>query len=253
MIPPELSIVIPTYNEEKTIKRSLGKVVDFLESGGFDYEIVVADDGSADGTVAAVETFSPGSKRIRGIKMPHRGKGATVRDGILASGGKYVLFSDADLSTPIEELKRLLNWTEQGWDIAIGSREGIGARRENEPWYRHLMGRGFNFVVKLIALRGFEDTQCGFKLFKAAAAKDIFARLKLYGDEAKEAAVPKVTAFDVEVLFVAKKLGYKIKEVPVSWHHVKTTRVNPWRDSFSMFWDVVKVRINDLKGLYANR
>lgn len=249
---PELSVVIPTYNEEKGIKRSLEQVVGFLDEQDCSYEVLVADDGSTDGTASVVNDFIKGKERVRLLELPHRGKGATVRDGMLAAKGKYILFTDADLATPIEELKRLLNWVvEQGYDLAIGSREGLGARRENEPFYRHLMGRVFNFVVKLFVLRGIEDTQCGFKLFKAAAAKDIFKRLQLYGAESPEISVPKVTAFDVEVLFVALKLGYKIKEVPVAWRHVKTTRVNPLRDSWLMFWDVIKVRLNDLRGLYS--
>jgi len=253
MIPPELSVVIPTYNEEKRgIKKNLGVVVDFLESEGFNYEVIVADDGSTDNTVAVVEEFARGKERVRVLKLPHRGKGATVRDGMLEAKGKYILFSDADLATPIEEVKRLLNWVKnQGFDIAIASREGIGARRENEPWYRHLMGRVFNFLVKLVALRGIEDTQCGFKLFKAAAAKDILARLKIYGREGTaELRHPYLGAFDVEVLFLARKLGYKIKEVPVVWYYTETQKLDPFRDSIRMARDVLRVRLNDLKGVY---
>jgi len=253
MKPPELSVVIPAYNEEKRgIKKNLGIVVDFLESEGFNYEVIVADDGSTDNTVAVVEEFARGKERVRVLKLPHRGKGATVRDGMLEAKGKYILFSDADLATPIEELKRLLSWIrDQGFDIAIASREGIGARRENEPWYRHLMGRVFNFLVKLIALRGIEDTQCGFKLFKATAAKEVLKRLKIYGREATgELKRPYLGAFDVEVLFLARRLGYKIKEVPVTWHYTETQKLDPLRDSIRMARDVLKVRINDFLGKY---
>lgn len=253
MIPPEISIVIPTYNEEKRgIKKNLGIVVDFLESEGYNYEVIVADDGSTDNTVAVAEEFSRGKERVRILKLPHRGKGATVRDGMLEAQGKYILFSDADLATPIDELKRLLNWVKEGYDIAIASREGVGARRENEPWYRHFLGRGFNFLVKLIALRGIEDTQCGFKLFKAAVAKDILKRLKIYAPVNGEIKHPYLGAFDVEILFLAKKLGYKIKEVPVTWHYAETQKLDPLKDSLRMARDVLKVRLNDLKGLYGS-
>ncbi len=251
--PPEISIIIPTYNEEKRgIKKNLAVVVDFLESENYDYEVIAADDGSTDGTVAVVEKFAQDKERVRVLKLPHRGKGPTVRDGMLAAKGKYILFSDADLATPIAELKRLLNWVEeQGFDIAIASREGIGAQRENEPWYRHFLGRGFNFLVKLIALRGIEDTQCGFKLFKAAAAKEILKRLKIYGEEeTEELTTPYLGAFDVEILFLAQKLGYKIKEVPVTWHYAATQQLDPIKDSLRMARDVLMVRLNDLRGMY---
>ncbi len=253
MIPPEISVIIPTYNEEKRgIKKNLGVAVDFLESEGYNYEVIVADDGSTDNTVTVAEKFAQGKERVRVLKLSHRGKGATVREGMLSAQGKYILFSDADLATPIEELKRLLNWVkEQGYDLAIASREGVGARRENEPWYRHFLGRGFNFLVKLVALRGIEDTQCGFKLFKAAAAKEILKRLKIYGkQETEELKHPYLGAFDVEVLFLAQKLGYKIKEVPVTWHYTETQKLDPLRDSIRMARDVLMVRFNDLRGVY---
>lgn len=251
--PPEISIIIPTYNEEKRgIKKNLAVVVDFLEEESCDYEVLVADDGSTDNTVGVAEEFARGKERVKILKLPHRGKGATVRDGMLQAQGKYILFSDADLATPIEELKRLLNWVEdQGFDMAIASREGIGARRENEPWHRHFLGRGFNFLVKLIALRGIEDTQCGFKLFKAAAAKEILNRLKIYGrEETEEIKTPYLGAFDVEILFLAQKLGYKIKEVPVTWHYATTQQLDPIKDSLRMARDVLMVRLNDLRGVY---
>jgi len=251
--PPEISVIIPTYNEEKRgIKKNLAVVVDFLEGEEYNYEVIVADDGSTDNTVTVVEKFAQDKERVGVLKLPHRGKGATVRDGMLQAKGKYILFSDADLATPIEELKRLLNWVkEQGFDLAIASREGIGARRENEPWYRHFLGRGFNFLVKLIALRGIEDTQCGFKLFKAAAAKEILKRLQIYGqEETEELTQPYLGAFDVEILFLAQKLGYKIKEVPVTWHYAATQQLDPLRDSLRMARDVLMVRVNDLRGRY---
>ncbi len=213
--------------------------------------MIVVDDGSTDNTVGVAEEFARGKERVRILKLPHCGKGATVRDGMLESKGKYILFSDADLATPIEELKRLLNWIKQNYDFVIASREGLGALREKEPWYRHFLGRGFNFLVKLVALRGIEDTQCGFKLFKAAAAKEILKRLKIYGQqETEELTKPYLGAFDVEILFLAQKLGYKIKEVPVTWHYAETQKLDPLKDSIRMARDVLLVRLNDLRGFY---
>jgi glycosyltransferase involved in cell wall biosynthesis len=249
---PEISVVIPTYNEAKRgLRKNLAQVVDFLASEGYNYELIVADDGSTDETVSIVRDFAKGQERVQLLELPHRGKGATVRDGMLEARGKFILFSDADLATPIEELKRLLSWVkDHGFDIAIASREGLGARRINEPWYRHLMGRVFNFLVKLVALRGIEDTQCGFKLFRAAVAKDILSRLRIYGQQSKEISKPYLGAFDVEVLFIARKLGYKIKEVSVTWHYAETQKLDPLKDSLRMARDVIKVRLNDLWGRY---
>lgn len=246
-----LSIVIPAYNEEETIRKSLARVFEFLESKGHPFEVIVVDDGSEDKTVEIIEEFFGERSELKLIKNPHKGKGFAVRTGMLAAKGDFVVFSDADLATPIEELDRLLMWLrEQGFDIAIASREGFGAKRVGEPWWRHFLGRGFNFLVQLLALPGINDSQCGFKLFTKKAAKDVFGRLRIYGEEAKEIKYPYLGASDVEVLFLARKLGYKIKEVPVTWHYVKTQRLDPLKDSWRMFFDVLRVRVNDLRGVY---
>jgi len=250
---PYLSVVIPCYNEERNIRRTLVKIDDFLKEQGWSFEIVVVDDGSGDKTVPIVEEVIEGKKQFRLIKNPHMGKGYTVRTGMLAARGKYVLFSDADLATPIEEVKKLLLWVEkQGFDIAIASREGVGARREGEPLYRHLMGRVFNFLVQLLALRGINDSQCGFKLFKREVARQIFERLYIYGRRAKSLKHAYLGAFDVEVLFLARKFGYRIKEVPVTWYYVQTQRLHPLRDSILMAWDLLKIRYYSWKGLYRD-
>lgn len=251
---PYLSVVIPAYNEERNIERTVKQVHQFLTAEGYPFEIIVVDDGSSDKTAVLVEGLLTSMPHLQLLKNPHHGKGFTVRTGILAARGGFVLFGDADGSTPIKEVKRLFLWlTEYPFDIAIASREGPGAKREQEPYYRHLMGRVFNYVVQILALPGIKDSQCGFKLFKGEAAHEIFARLSLYGEEAPEIPFAYTGAFDVEVLFLARWLGYKIKEVPVSWTYNRTERVNAWRDSWRMFKDVVKIRLNAIRGVYSRR
>jgi len=246
-----LSVVIPTYNEEVGIRQSLARVFMFLEGKDYPFEVLVVDDGSEDKTVAIVEEFFGKRSELRLIKNPHRGKGFTVRTGMLAAKGEFVLFSDADLSTPIADVDRFLMWLrDHDFSVAIASREGFGAQRVDEPWLRHFLGRGFNFLVQLLVLSGINDTQCGFKLFTKKAAQDIFSRLHIYGEQAGEIKHAYLGAFDVEVLFLARKLGYKIKEVPVTWQYAETQRLNPVLDSWRMLLDILRVRINDLRGVY---
>lgn len=249
---PLVSVVIPAYNEERRLPQTLTRVAEYLAAQNYPSEILVVDDGSTDGTTGVVEEFARQHKTLRLIKNDHRGKGYTVRTGMLAAHGHIVLFSDADLSTPIEDLEKLLPWFERGYDIVIGSREGAGARREHEPFYRHLMGRVFNQIVQLLTVRGIEDTQCGFKAFRDDVAQDIFARMLLYGDNAQKISGGMVTAFDVEALFIGYKSGYRIKEVPVQWRYGTETKVNPLKDSYRNFRDVLQVRWNDARGLYNN-
>jgi len=209
------------------------------------------DDGSADRTVAVVEAFSARHPRVTLIRNEHCGKGYAVRTGMLAARGHIVLFSDADLSTPIQEIENLLPWFERGYGIVIGSREGAGARRIKEPFYRHLMGRVFNAIVRLLTVRGINDTQCGFKAFRGDVARDVFTRMKLYGEEARRVTGSMVTGFDVEVLFIGQKSGVKIKEVPVEWRYGNESKVNPLKDSWRLFRDTLMVRWNDWRGKYA--
>ncbi|OGC50299.1 hypothetical protein A2716_03765 [candidate division WWE3 bacterium RIFCSPHIGHO2_01_FULL_40_23] len=246
----EISVVIPAYNEKPNIGITLTKITTFLNDFEPNYEIIVVDDGSTDATSETVDTFRSTNEKVILIKNAHKGKGFAVRTGVLNSTGNFVLLCDGDLAVPIEELKRLLVWVKDNdFDIGIGSREGIGAVRKNEPLIRHIMGRTFNLLVRLLVLSGINDTQCGFKLFRGDLAREIFKKSLLYGDSSKELKVPKVTAFDVEILFIAKKMGKKIKEVPIVWEY-RNTRVNNIRDSFYNFLDVLKVRFNDLLGKY---
>ncbi len=242
--------MIPAYNEEKRLPRTLERVLGYLEQQDYPYEVIVVDDGSEDGTAAVVERFQKEHPALRLIRNDHRGKGYAVRTGVLAARGQYIVFSDADLATPIEELPKLLEPLQQGYDVAIGSREGIGAKRYGEPWHRHLMGRVFNLLVRLLVVGHYQDTQCGFKGFRREAGHDLFRRVRLYGEDAGPIKGGAVTAFDVEVLLLAHKRGYRVKEVPVEWYYGENTKVNPARDSIRMLKDILQVRWNDWRGVY---
>lgn len=245
-----LSVVVPAYNEEKKILNTLKVIDSYLSSQDYSYEIIIANDGSSDSTFSIASTYASTSQNIRVLDLPHRGKANTVIDGIKSSKGKYILFTDADNATPISEVKKLLHYvSSEDYDLAIGSREGVGAVRKNEPFIRHMMGRIFNSIIQFLLVDGIEDTQCGFKLFKNKVAQQIISRMKLY-DGTKIIDVPKVTAFDVEMLFIAKKLGYKIKPVPVEWTYGDDSKVSHLRDSINNFLEVVKVYINNKKGFY---
>lgn len=246
---PFLSIVIPAYNEENRLPATLAAVTEYLEARPYSSEIIVADDGSTDCTLNIARAYRPSTDEYRVLNMPHRGKASTVRDAILAASGEIVMFTDADLSTPMPYLDRLLHALADGADVAIGSREGDGSRRVGEPVYRHAMGRVFNAVVRMLAVPGINDTQCGFKAFKAQAAHDVFAVARLHSDDGPISG-PRVTGFDVEILYLARKRGYKIVEIPVEWTHVAGSKVAPVRDSVRMFADVVRVRYNALRGRY---
>lgn len=248
---PFLSVVVPAYNEARRLPKNLRRILAYLQEQGYTFEVIVVDDGSTDETVPQVREVVERDPRVYLIENPHFGKGYTVRTGMLAACGEIVLFSDADLSAPIEELERLLPWFDRGYDVVIGSREGGGARqRIGEPFYRHLMGRMFNLVVQLLAVRGVQDTQCGFKAMRGAVAQDLFPRLRLHNGSSGPIRGSMVTAFDVELLFLAQKRGYKIKEVPVEWHYGNESKVNPIKDSWRNFKDVASVRWNDLLGRY---
>ena len=247
---PHLSVVIPAYNEETRLPDTLKRVAAYFKEQAYPVEIVVVDDGSSDQTAAVTQAFARQHPEVRLIQNEHRGKGFTVRTGVLQARGAHILVCDADLATPIAEEQKLSPWLQNGYAIAIASREGVGAQRIGEPFYRHLMGRVFNFITRLVAVGGFNDTQCGFKLFRADAARDIFQRVQLYGDQAATVQGAAVTAYDVEVIFLAVKRGYKVKEVPTEWRYGTMTKVNPLTDSMRNFGDVLRVRLNDWRGKY---
>ncbi|HKP51381.1 MAG TPA: dolichyl-phosphate beta-glucosyltransferase [Chloroflexia bacterium] len=250
---PYLSVVIPAYNEAARLPTTLQKVMSYLVGCDYSYEVLVVDDGSEDRTADIVDETAQelGDPNLQVVRNPHRGKGYAVRTGILQARGSFILYSDADLSAPIEEVEKLLPYLNGKYQIAIGSREGKGAVRYDEPHYRHLMGRVFNTLVRVVALPQFNDTQCGFKAFRREAAHNLFRSLHLYGDKSGDVKGAMVTGFDVEVLYLALKWGYRVKEVPIRWYYSKGANVNPVKDSYRMLKDIIKVRLNDLRGLYS--
>ncbi|MBA3534808.1 MAG: glycosyltransferase family 2 protein [Ardenticatenales bacterium] len=248
---PFLSVVIPAYNEARRLPGNLQKVLDFLRTQPYSFEVLVVDDGSSDDTVAQCQAIAQGDPCVTIIENPHYGKGYTVRTGMLAATGEIVLFTDADLSVPIEDVNTLLPWFERGYDLVFGSREGGGtSQRVGEPFYRHLMGRVFNTLVQLLAVRGVQDTQCGFKAMRCEVAQDVFPRLLIHDGSQGPIDHPMVTAFDVELLFLAQKVGYRLKEVPVQWFYGTESKVSALQDSWRNLNDVLKVRWNDLRGRY---
>ncbi len=236
---PFISLVVPAYNEEGRLPSTIEKMRAFLTTQSFSYEVLVVDDGSSDQTATIVEEAMPTFPGLRVLREPHRGKGHAVRRGMLTAEGEYVMFCDADFSMPVEEVVRFPQALKGRFDVAMGSREVAGARRIGEPKYRHLMGRVFNLIVRLLAVPGFQDTQCGFKCFTRKATQEIFRRQVIDG-----------FGFDVEVLYVARKMGLGITEVPISWYYFPSSRVDPVRDTLRMINDVLQVRANDRRGLY---
>ncbi len=244
---PAISIVIPVFNEQHRIQRTLEAVSRYFE--GRDFEVLVVDDGSSDGTVNIVQDFAARHPGFRVLPEKHRGKAATVLAGMHAARGDLTVFMDADLATPLETWDYCERAIHEGAGVAIASREGVGSSRVAEPWYRHVMGRVFNGFVQLLLLPGIHDTQCGFKVFSRQALDDILARQQLY-QEAQEVRSARVTAFDVELLYIARKLGYKIAVIPITWQYGDQSKVNPVTDTVQNLLDVLKVKWNDLRGRY---
>ena len=248
---PLLSVVIPAFNEVDVITKSLLAVNDFLSSQEYPWEVIVSDDGSTDNTIAEVERFIAGHLGFRLLKNEHRGKSNAVRAGIFEASGDYILVTDADLAVPINEIKRFLLWVhEQGSDLVFASREGKGAKRVGEPYYRHFIGRVFNILIQIILLPRIFDTQCGFRLFKRSAAQKIFSKLLIYGKDMPILAKPFFGAFEVETLYLARKMKLKIKELPVIWTYSPTKRLNFFGNSSKMLRDVIKIRWYGLLGKY---
>jgi dolichyl-phosphate beta-glucosyltransferase len=246
----DLSVVIPAYNEETNIRLgALDKVSRFLEHVSYQWEAIIVDDGSTDATPELLDAFVKANPGFSVMHNPHQGKASTVMSGMLGSRGAIVLFTDLDQATPITQIVKILPWFEKGYDVVIGSRNG---RRQGAPFTRRIMARGFMVLRgSILGLHGIVDTQCGFKAFRSPVAHDIFQRLKLYGSRHTVSGSMVTAGFDIEVLFLARKLGYKIKEVPVEWHYVETRRVNPVIDSIQGFTDILKIRMNAWRGLYG--
>lgn len=249
---PYLSLIIPAYNEGTRLGETLRAVVEYLSECEYAWELLVVDDGSADNTLALARDFAHrrGCAAIRIIANPHRGKAYAVRTGVAASYGKIVGFTDADLATPIDTIAAVFPLFAGGADVVIGSRESRGAVRQDEPAYRHVMGRVFNLLVQVVALPGIQDTQCGFKFFRGPVARDLFAAARLYADDAPPPRGPAVTGFDVELLYLARRKGYHISDVPVRWQYIAESKVSPIRDTLRNFRDLLMVRVNSWLGRY---
>ena len=234
-----LSVVIPAYNEERRLPETLDAVCAYLATKAYPWEILVADDGSDDTTAAIVDRAGQKDERVKLLSLPHRGKGWAVKNGMLAARGEYRFLCDADLSMPIDLLDRLLPGDAASLDIVIGSRETPGARRIGEPRLRWLMGRVFNGMTRILATPGIADTQCGFKVFRAAAAETLFGLQTLDG-----------FAFDAEILFLARRRGFSVAEVGIDWHYRSESKVRPIRDGWRTLRDLVIVRYRSFAGRY---
>lgn len=239
---PFLSIIIPAYNEETRLPDSLKAITDFVKSKPYPVEIVIINNNSKDRTAEIIEEYAQKFDCVRSLFEATQGKGAAVRTGMLAAKGQYRFICDADLSMPIEELDHFLPPHLDTFDVAVASREAPGAVRYNEPLYRHLMGRVFNTIVRLFAIPGLQDTQCGFKMFRAEVAENLFPLQTMNG-----------WGFDVEILYAARRWGYQIVEVPIHWYYKTNTRIHPIQDSIDMFVEVLKVRRNGRRGMYGPR
>ncbi len=235
---PYLSIIIPAYNEQRRIADTLITVKDYLARQPYSSEVIVVDDGSTDYTTEVVKTVDIYGSELKNQtvsvvmeNVKNVGKGFSVARGMLKAQGDIILFTDADLSTPIEEVEKFFPFFEQGYDIVIGSRRMEESEVEKKPFYRDLMSIGFNALVQALTVRGIRDTQCGFKAFRREVAHDIARLQRTYR-----------FGFDVEQLYIASKRGYRIHEVPVRWVHQDGSTVSPFRDSLAMIADVIRIR-----------
>ena len=231
-IAPQLSIVVPGYNETSRLPKSIPGLIEYLDRAEFSAELILSDDGSTDGTFALMEEYAASRPYIKAVGYAtNRGKGRAVANGVAASSGMVVLISDADFSTPIEEVFKVWAPVTAGAGVAIGSRALSGEGIVHQPWYRTMMGRVFNLCVQVIILPGLWDTQCGFKLFRGDLARTIFAEMRSDG-----------FAFDVEAIYLARRAGETVKEVPVKWVNDTASKVSPIKDSIKMLVGIIKIR-----------
>jgi len=232
---PFLSIIIPAHNEEGRLPQALEQIFTFLETQDYTAEVLIVENGSRDKTLEIAREFARRQGAVKVFHEDNPGKGKAIKRGMLEANGKYRFMCDADLSMPIEELEKFLPSKEHELDIAIASREAEGAVRYNEPEYRHLGGRLINLAVRLLILPGLQDTQCGFKCFRAEVAEEIFPYQSLPG-----------WSFDIEILFIARKRGYRIQEVPIHWYFDPETKLRAITDAVRMLCDIFLIHWNNL-------
>jgi dolichyl-phosphate beta-glucosyltransferase len=234
-----LSLVIPAHNEEHRLPKALEMLAGFLDAQAYQAEILVVENGSTDQTLAVARSYQDRMPYLRILQESARGKGLAVRRGMLEAHGDYRMFCDVDFSMPVDEINRFIPPVLTGLDIAIASREAKGAVRYEEPPYRHLVGRVFNTMVRWLALPGLQDTQCGFKCFRGEVAQAVFSRQTMTG-----------WSFDVEVLFIARRLGYRIVEVPIPWIYNPESRIHLAQDSYRMAIDLFTIRWKGVRRQY---
>lgn len=245
-----LSIVIPCYNEERNIRLgALEKVAAFLSNRRYLWEVIIVDDGSTDDSIKLLRKFSEGRHGFRILRKRHQGKAGAVSAGVLASAGDIILFTDMDQATPLKESEKLIPYFDRGYHLVIGSRN---AKRKGAPLTRLAMAKGFMLLRNLILNLGIRDTQCGFKAFKRQAALTIFPKLKVFNTRRSASGSTVTAGFDVELLYIAKIMGFKIAEVPVEWHYQETRNVSPLKDSLESLNDLLRIRLNSYRGLYQD-
>jgi glycosyltransferase involved in cell wall biosynthesis len=239
---PFLSLIIPAYNEESRLPTTLQKIDDYLKSQPFSSEVLVIENGSNDRTFSIAQDFVKDHKNFNVQRTAERGKGLAVRQGMLAATGEFRMMLDADLSMSVDQISRFVPPAQIETDIVIASREAAGAIRYNEPSYRHIGGRVINAMIKLFALPGLQDTQCGFKCFRAKVAENLFSRQTILG-----------WSFDVEILYIARLRGYSVVELPIPWYFSEQSHVRPIHDAFQLLLDLLRIRSNSLRGLYGHK
>ena len=239
-----LSIIIPTYNESDRILNTLRSLIDYLSSLDNDWEVIVSDDGSSDNTCEQVirlinQTNKDPNVYVSLIQSSHKGKGSAIKTGMLKAIGDYRIMFDADLAMPPKYIDDFISNIDKGYDVVIGSREIYGSKRFDEPYFRHIMGRVFNFYIRFFIVHGYQDTQCGYKCFTAKSATQLFSKQVING-----------WSFDVEILYLARKYGFSVLELPINWYHGKHSKVKPLQASFEMARDTFLLKMRYLFGGY---
>lgn len=240
MTQPFLSIIIPAHNEESRLPATLEQVLIFTQAQSYTSEVLVVENGSWDRTFELAQDIAEKVPNLRVVKLSQAGKGLAIQSGMLAARGMYRFMCDADLSMPIDQINRFLPPALTDFDVAIASREAPGAIRYHEPGYRHWGGRGVNLLIRLLALPGLRDTQCGFKMFRGVVAEDLFGSQTLTN-----------WSFDIEVLYIARKRGYRILELPIPWYFNPETKLSPLKDAIRMVMDIGVIHRNARRGVYA--